>query len=203
MARITDATALRALYGAVNPRSAKKVMPALDGHCRRIIALSPFAVLATIGPDGLPDLSPRGDAPGFIRVTEDGALLVPDRRGNNRLDSLLNILGHPKVALLFLVPGLDETLRVAGEAEIRDDAELCASLAMDGKPPATVLRITVREAFLQCGRAPMRGRLWDPDARIDRALLPSMAEMLKDQIAFAEEAESQDAAEARYRASLY
>lgn len=203
MAILTDPQALRQLYGAVNPRSARKVLPALDAHCRRIIALSPFAVLATLGADGLPDLSPRGDAPGFIRVDEAGALLIPDRRGNNRLDSLLNILGHPRVAVLFLVPGLDETLRVAGDAEIRDDAELRAAFAVDGREPATVLRIRVREAFLHCGRAPMRAGLWEPGSRIDRALLPSMSAMLKDQIAFAEEAESQPAAEARYRDTLY
>lgn len=203
MARVTDATALRARYGPVNPRSARKVLAGLDGHCRAIIARAPFAVLATVGADGLPDLSPRGDAPGFIRVSDDGALLIPDRRGNNRLDSLLNILSCPRVAVLFLVPGMDETLRVAGDAEIRDDDDLCAAFAIDGRAPATVLRVTVREAFLQCGRAPLRARLWDPDSRIDRASLPSMAAMLKDQIGLADPAESQAEAEVRYRGTLY
>ncbi len=202
MVQITDPEALRALYGAVNPRSARKVLPALDDHCRRFIALSPFAVLATIGADGLPDISPRGDAPGFIRAGTDGAVLIPDRRGNNRLDSLLNILGCPRVAVLFLVPGVDETLRVAGDAEIRTDDDLRAAFTVDGRAPATVLRIRVREAFLQCGRAPLRAGLWNPDSRIDRALLPSMAAMLKDQIGFAEAAESQEAAQLRYRDTL-
>ena len=199
---ITDVDILRSLYGPVGERSAKKQLDHLDPHCRRFVALSPLVLLASHGSDGLADVTPRGDAPGFVAIEDDRTLLIPDRPGNNRLDSLLNILGNPGVGLLFLVPGVDETLRVNGLAEIHADAGLCARFAVDGRVPKTVLRISVREAYLHCAKALMRSHLWDPERRIDRSTLPSMGEMLKDQLKLAS-AESQDEMLVRYRRTLY
>lgn len=200
--QITDPEALRAIYGTPNPRSLAKQLDRLDPHARRFIALSPFVLLSTTGPDGLGDVTPRGDSPGFVAVADEQTLLIPDRPGNNRLDSLVNILRHPGIGLLFLVPGVDETLRVAGTAEIRADADLLARFVVDGKAPKTVLRVAVRESYLHCGKAFMRSRLWDPASHVDRATLPSMGEMLRDQIGWAT-AETQDEMLERYRKTLY
>ncbi|ODN71627.1 pyridoxamine 5'-phosphate oxidase family protein [Methylobrevis pamukkalensis] len=203
MAKLTSAEDLRALYGTPNPRSARKVLPALDVHCRRIIGLSPFVVLSSTGPDGLGDITPRGDAPGFVEVADDCTLILPDQPGNNRIDTLLNVVANPGVGLLFLIPGMDETLRVQGTAEIRDDADLCARFAVGERAPKTVLVVHVREAYLHCAKALMRARLWDPEARIDRSAIPSMGEMLKDQLGLAATAETQAEMLERYQATLY
>ncbi|SON54653.1 pyridoxamine 5'-phosphate oxidase, FMN-binding family [Hartmannibacter diazotrophicus] len=203
MAAIGDVETLRALYGHPNPRSAKKVLTALDQHCRRFIELSPFTVLSSTGPDGLGDITPRGGEPGFVTIVDDATLLLPDRPGNNRIDTLVNILGNPGVGLLFLIPGVDETLRVQGTAEILDDTDVCHRFAVGERAPKTVLRITVREAYLHCAKAFMRSRLWDPAARIDRAALPSMGEMLKDQLALATRGETQAEMIERYKETLY
>lgn len=202
MARIDTHDALRALYGPVGERSRLKQLPRLDSHCRRFIALSPFVLLATSGADGLSDVTPRGDQPGFVIAPDDETLLIPDRPGNNRLDSLLNVVDHPGVGLLFLVPGVDETLRVNGIAEIRDDEDLRAPFIVDGKMPKTVLKVAIREAYLHCAKALMRSKLWDASAQISRDTLPSMGQMLKDQLNWAT-AESQDEMLVRYRETLY
>ena len=201
--RITDPESLRALYGPAGARSKAKQLDRLDVHCRRFVALSPFVLLSTTGADGLGDVTPRGGAPGFVGVDGDRTLLLPDRPGNNRLDSLVNVLSNPGVGLLFLVPGVDETLRVAGLAEIRADEDLLDRFAVDGRRPRTVLRIEVREAYLHCGKAFMRSRLWDPAAQIDRSSLPSMGEMMRDQIAGLDRAETQAEMVERYRETLY
>ncbi len=203
MTTITDAETLRALYGSPNPRSRDKVLSHLDPHCRRFIALSPFAVLSSTGPDGLGDVTPRGGAPGFVEIADDRTLLLPDRPGNNRIDTLLNVVAHPGVGLLFLVPGVDETLRVQGTAAIDTDPALLSRFAVGERAPKTALRITVREAYLHCAKALMRSRLWDPAARVERSVLPSMAEMMKDQLGLAAKAETQDEMIARYEATLY
>ncbi|MCG8691701.1 MAG: pyridoxamine 5'-phosphate oxidase family protein, partial [Minwuiales bacterium] len=130
-------------------------------------------------------------------------IAIPDRPGNNRLDTLTNLLGNPEVALIFMVPGVAETLRINGTAEIRDDADLCDRFAVDGKLPLSVVLVTVREAYLHCAKSIMRSRIWDPDARIDRSELPSMGQMIKDQIGSTEPAESQEEMVERYRATLY
>lgn len=200
--KIDSPEALRALYGAPGERSARKQLAALDPHCRRFVALSPFVLLATSGADGLCDVTPRGDAPGFVAVADDRTLLMPDRPGNNRLDSLMNILDRPGVGLLFVIPGVDETLRVNGTAEILVDPALLQRFAADGRAPKTVLRIEVREAYLHCAKAFMRSRLWDPAAQVDRSSLPSMGQMLKDQLNL-EHGESQAEMIERYRATLY
>lgn len=174
MARIQSTEALRTLYGAAGERSLRKQLDRLDRHCRRFIELSPFVLVATSGIDGLGDVTPRGDRPGFVTVADDTTLLIPDRPGNNRLDTLMNLIERPGIGLLFLIPGVDETLRVNGTAEIRDDADLLAPFAVDGRLPKTVVRIAVREAYLHCAKAFMRSRLWDPAAQVPRSDLPSM-----------------------------
>jgi PPOX class probable FMN-dependent enzyme len=202
MARVETLEQLRTLYPQPRERSLRKVLPALDTHCRALIARSPLVMLASFGTDGRADVTPRGDAPGFVQVEDEVTLLLPDRPGNNRLDSLSNLIGNPAVGLLFLVPGMDETLRVNGRAEIRDDAELRALFDTDGKLPATVLRISVEEAYLHCAKAFMRSRAWDASTHIDRAELPSMGEMLRDQLGLAT-AETQTEMLQRYRETLY
>jgi uncharacterized protein len=203
VARIVTPEALGRLYNAPSERARLKQLDRLDRHCRRFVELSPLAMLASSSPSGGQDVSPRGGAAGFVRVLDERTLAIPDRPGNNRIDSLANLLASPEVALLFLVPGVDEVLRVAGRAEIRDDAELCQSFAVGERRPATVLLVHVREAFLHCGKALMRARLWEADAKIERASLPSMGEMLKEQIGLTSPAESQETMLARYRENLY
>lgn len=178
---ITDAASLRRLHHPPMSRATDKVLRALDRHCRRIIALSPFCLLATQGPGGA-DISPRGDPAGFVRVLDDRTLLLPDRVGNNRLDNMLNLLANPRIGLLFLVPGMNETLRINGTARITDDARLLAPSAVNGRAPKVALVIAVEEAFLHCAKALVRAALWDPAARIDRASLPSYAAMLLDHV---------------------
>lgn len=174
---ITDLAALSALYGEPGITSLAKEVDHVHPHYRALIERSPFAVLATVGPGGL-DASPRGDPPGFVVVEDAKTLLMPDRRGNNRLDSLRNIVADPRVALLFLLPGVGETLRVSGRATLSTDPALCARFAMDGKLPACVLRIAVETVFFQCARAIKRARLWDPAAQVARESLPSPGTIL-------------------------
>jgi PPOX class probable FMN-dependent enzyme len=202
MSQITDPAQLRALYGPPGQRSVLKQLDRLDHHCLAFIRLSPFLLLSTTGANGLGDVTPRGDAPGFVAVPDDRTLIIPDRPGNNRLDSLQNILENPGVGLLFLVPGVDETLRVNGRAEIRDDPDLLAQFAVDGRLPKTVIRIEVAEAYLHCAKALMRSSLWNPSLQVDRSTLPSMGQMLKDQIGAAT-AETQTEMLERYRQTLY
>jgi PPOX class probable FMN-dependent enzyme len=152
---------LAALYGSVNAASRRKEVPFIAPVYRRWIETSPFAVLATCGPDGL-DASPRGDAPGFVVVENEHTLLLPERRGNNRIDSLRNIVADPRVALLFMIPGVGETLRVSGRARISVEPTLLARFAVQGKPPQCVLTIAVETVFFQCARAIQRAQLWAP-----------------------------------------
>lgn len=176
--RISDLDTLAALYGAPGEASILKEAPALHPPYRAFIAAAPFVALATSGPGGL-DVSPRGDTPGFIEIHDDKTLLLPDRRGNNRVDSLRNVVADPRVALLFLVPGVGETLRVNGHADISIDPALLARFAVDGKAPRSVLVVHVETVFFQCSRAVVRSRLWDPAAQVARSSLPSAGQMLK------------------------
>lgn len=204
MGTVSSLADLERLYRRPAGRALLKQLDHLDRHCRHFISLSPFLVLATGGPHASLDASPRGGPPGFVHVPDDRTLLLPDWPGNNRLDSLRNILESPGVALLFVIPGVDETLRVAGRAEIRSDGALRGRFRSSAdRLPATVLRIEVREAFLQCAKSLMRAGLWDPGRHLDRSALPTMGEMLKDQIGDAGQPETQQAMLARYRANLF
>ncbi|KAA0576036.1 pyridoxamine 5'-phosphate oxidase family protein [Azospirillum sp. Sh1] len=201
--RITDIAALEALYGEPATASIAKEVPALTPGYRALIEASPFLILATSGLDGL-DASPRGDGPGFVRVADDRTLLIPDRRGNNRIDSLRNILADPRVGLLFLVPGLNETLRVNGRAVIDTDPALCGSFAVDGKAPKSVLVVTIETVFFQCARALLRSRLWDPAAQVPRSDLPSVGALLAEASAGREGGDAYDRSLAeRIPKSLY
>ncbi|OZI63623.1 pyridoxamine 5'-phosphate oxidase family protein [Bordetella genomosp. 11] len=179
--RITDLDALTALYGQPKEASVLKESATLHPNYCAFIRAAPFVALATSGPGGL-DVSPRGDAPGFVEIQDESTLLLPDRRGNNRVDSLRNIIADPRVALLFLIPGIGETLRVNGRAAISIEPALLERLAMDGKPPRSVLVVRVETVFFQCSRAVIRSRLWDPSTQLQRDALPSTGRMLRDLI---------------------
>ena len=183
---VTNDAELREVYRPPAPRAAQKVLDHLDVHCRNFIELSPFCVLSSSNADGQADASPRGDPPGFVKVLDDRTLLLPDRPGNNQVDSLQNVVDNPGVGLLFFVPGMNETLRVKGKAEITTDADLLDPLTVAGKAPLSGLKVTVDEAFLHCGRALIRGRIWDADAQIDRKSYPTYGQVLADQIAGAD-----------------
>lgn len=177
--RITDVESLEKLYGVASGAAVEKEIDYLHPHYQRLIAASPFFVLATGGLDGM-DASPRGDAPGFVVVEDEKTLLIPDRRGNNRVDSMRNIIANPRVALLFLIPGVGETLRVNGRAEIRTDPALLERFRVEGKLPRSVLVVRVDTVFFQCARAIFRAKLWDPARHIERASVPSLGTIISD-----------------------
>ena len=184
-------------------RARLKVQPALDGHMRKFIALSPFVCLGSSSDAGA-DVTPRGDQPGFVQVFDDKTLLIPDWPGNNRLDTLMNIEATPNVGLLFLIPGFVESLRVNGVAEISIDPALLERWTVNGKHPRSVLRVSVREAFRHCGKAILRSKLWDESAKVDRSALPSYGQMLKDQTHVRDTAEQiQASVEDAYKNRLY
>ena len=169
---------LEALYEEpVYPPAKFKEVERITAAYRKLIEASPFFALATIGPDGL-DCSPRGDPAGFVRVVDDKTVVIPDRRGNNRIDSLRNLISDPRVALLFLIPGVSETLRIMGRATISTDPELCASFTMQGKAPRSVLVVNVEKVFFQCAKAIVRSKLWDPATKVERASLPTPGAIL-------------------------
>ncbi|NUY01234.1 pyridoxamine 5'-phosphate oxidase family protein [Paraburkholderia youngii] len=204
---LTTIEQLEALYAQPAERSLRKEIPYVNDDYRAFIAAAPFAVLATSGPAGL-DCSPRGDAPGFVRVVDARTLALPDRPGNNRLDSLRNVIGDPRLALLFVIPGVGETLRVNGRGRISNDAALLDSFAVDGKLPRTVLLIDVESVYFHCSKAIVRSRLWDPARHIERSQLPSTGAILQ-HIFAANDGEKFDAAAydrelpERVRATLY
>ena len=172
---------LRTLYPAATERIVKKQLAALDAHCQRLIALSPFVVIASGGKDHAMDASPRGGLPGFVRIVDEQTLLIPDAPGNNRLDTFENIIATEQVGLLFLVPGVDETLRVNGTARLSCAEELISRFADHTRRPKLVIEVKVEAAYLHCPKALMRSKLWHPESRIDRAQLPTVIEMINDQ----------------------
>jgi hypothetical protein len=177
--RITNVATLERLYGAPAGAAVEKEIDYIHPHYRAMIAASPFVILATSGPEGL-DTSPRGDAAGFVTVEDEKTLLLPDRRGNNRVDSLRNIITDPHVALLFLIPGVGETLRVNGRAIISTAPALLERFSVGGKLPRSVIVVYVDTVFFQCSRAVFRAKLWDPAQHIERGSLPSLGTMLAD-----------------------
>jgi PPOX class probable FMN-dependent enzyme len=169
---------LRSLYKQPSDRAHNKVIDHIDDVCRRFIAASPFVIVASRGADGRLDVSPKGDPPGFVDVLDERTLAIPDRLGNNRLDTFDNLLVHPEVGLLFLIPGNGDTLRVSGTARLVRDATLQARLAVDGRTPNLVVVVTVEEAFMHCPKCIARSKLWSPDHWPDRTNVPSLAEAL-------------------------
>ena len=166
--RITTLERLRAIMGDPGPATALKINPALDSFMRDFIARSPFLILSTADAEGRQDTSPKGDLPGFVAVEEDGTLLIPDRSGNRLLFGLQNLLVNPNVGILFMMPGVNETLRVNGRAELTDDPALCGRLASRGRPALLVIRVTVEECFFHCAKAFLRSSLWKPEAWLER-----------------------------------
>jgi len=189
---------LRALYPAPQERSLKKQLGALDAHCLRFIALSPFVVIASSGDANALDASPRGGAPGFVRALDAHTLLIPDAPGNNRLDTLENIVATGRVGLLFLIPGVDETLRINGRARLSTAPETLARLADERRTPRLAIEVAVEAAYLHCAKALMRSALWNASTQVERSMLPTMGEMLRDQTGMAGPAETQEAMLARY-----
>jgi PPOX class probable FMN-dependent enzyme len=172
---------LRTLYGAAKERALKKEMTSLDVHCRQFIALSPFIVIGSGDSAGQLDASPRGGVPGFVKVLDGHTILIPDSAGNNRLDTLENILSAREVGLLFLIPGMDETLRINGVASLHTDAEYLTRCASELKSPKLVIKVRVRQAYLHCAKAFMRSKLWEVSSKIDRQVMPTMNEMIGSQ----------------------
>jgi PPOX class probable FMN-dependent enzyme len=167
-------------YRAPNQRVLDKEIAAIDEHCRAFIALSPFATLATADAEGFPDVSPRGGDPGFVKVLDPHRLALPDRQGNNRIDSLRNLAVNPRAALLFFVPGIDETLRVFGTTSVVAPDELDVDLTEFGRAPHSVLVLQVTRAYFQCAKAVMRSGLWDPERRVARSVFPPFSQVLRD-----------------------
>ncbi|GJE03122.1 pyridoxamine 5'-phosphate oxidase family protein [Methylobacterium isbiliense] len=188
MAAVRTVAELERIYGAfgaVGEASTAKVADHITPHYRRFIEAAPFLALATSGPEGL-DCSPRGDVPGLVRIADPRTLLLPDRRGNNRIDSLRNVVRDPRVGLMFLIPGIGNAMRVNGRAVIEDDPALCDSFAVEGKAPRTVMVIAVAEVYFQCARALIRSGLWQSDRHVDPKTLPTpgliLAEMSRGRV---------------------
>jgi PPOX class probable FMN-dependent enzyme len=197
-----DSSDLKTIYPNPTPRVIAKARPEIDVHAKKFIAMSPFCVIATSSLDGSVDASPRGGHPGFANVAGPNLLLVPDRSGNNRIDSIKNIVeGSGFVQLIFFVPGIDETLRVGGKGKVSADPKLLAAMEEFGKLPRAVLRIDVTEAYFHCGKALMRARLWAKDTQVERAVFPSISQVIHDQTKLGE-AEPQVDVEARYQTQL-
>jgi len=202
MNEITKPEEVRALYGEPSDLVQKKVLDHLDKHSQHFIRLSPFVVIASSDDRGA-DATPRGDAPGFVAILDDRRLLIPDRRGNNRIDTLLNVARNPQIGLLFMVPGINETLRVNGIGRIVTDQALLAPMTVQGKAPTSGLEIDVREVFFHCGKAMIRSRLWQADAQVERKSFPSLGRIVADQIAGIDAEAAEKNLEEAYRSRLY
>jgi len=200
---ITDAAALRDFFGPTSLLVQRKQLARLDRHCRRFIELSPFLVLATADSQGRVDASPRGDAPGFVLVRDDSTLLLPDRPGNNRVDSFGNVIANPGVGLVFFVPGIEETLRVNGRARVVTDAALLAPAEAQGKAPRAGLLIAIDEVYFHCAKALKRSHLWDPARHVDRASFPTLGKIIAEQTAACSAEEADARIDESYRTRLY
>jgi PPOX class probable FMN-dependent enzyme len=203
MAHIQTIDQLRTHYAEPKGRPLTKQLDRLEPHSKHFISLSPFLILSSSSPSGLQDASPRGEGPGFVQVIDDSTVAIPDRPGNNRLDTLLNILQNPQIGLLFLIPGVDETLRINGQAEIRDDSDLVDLFEVQNKKPKSVLLVYVEEVYLHCAKALMRSKLWNIDAQIERTQLPTIGHMINDQSKSHEPEETDEAMKARYKEVLF
>ncbi len=200
--KISNEENLRAIYGWPKGRAEKKVLPSLEQHSRHFIQTSPFFVLSSYDKAGKVDASPRGGDAGFVYIEDDNHLIVPDSKGNNRVDSLVNIVETGRVGMLFLIPGVDETLRINGQAEIRTDEAFLALFSSEKNPPKSCLYIRVEEVFLHCAKALMRSKLWDQDKQINRADFPTMGRMLNEQLGTNKREETQEEMVQRYLPDL-
>ena len=203
MSAIETERELHAMYAPTKERAIKKQLPRLDQHCRNFLALARFVVLSTCDAQGNMDASPRGGEAGFVKVIDDNTVIVPDWSGNNRLDTFANILQSGRIGAIFLVPGVDEALRINGAASLRNDEAFTSRCEVNGRFPKLVVHIAVKEAYLHCAKAIMRAQLWLPEAKVERTVLPTMNEMLRDQIGQIEPAEPQAHMVERHQTELY
>ena len=202
MANPLNSDELRALYGIPSGRAAIKVLSALEQHSRNFIGHSPFLILSSYNSDGSMDTSPRGGKKGFVKILDDSQILIPDAKGNNRIDSLINIAETGKVGLLFLLPGIDETLRVNGSAVITNENKYLKMFPDETRPPKTCILIKIEEVFLHCAKALMRSKLWNPTFHLTRPAFPTMGKMLKDQLGGDKPLETQEEMVKRYKKDL-
>jgi len=202
MSVIESSDDLRATYAEPGEAASRKLMPKLDKHARAFIALSPFLVISSRGPGGA-DCSPRGDGPGFVRVVDDNTVLIPDRKGNNLLDTLGNVVADPEVGLLFFVPGVAETLRANGTARIVTERALLEPMAVRGQVPASAMEVRIGQVYFHCGRSLIRAKLWDPDSRIERGSFPSLGRIIADQVAGIDAEAADQRLEEAYTTRLY
>jgi uncharacterized protein len=179
--RIADEAALRVLFGQAEGLAVRKTIPRIDRHARDFIARSPFLCIATSNAQGRADVSPRGDPAGFVQVLDDHHLAIPDRPGNNRLDTMVNILENPNIGLIFMIPGFEDTLRINGKAEITSDPAVLERARVDGKLPKVAIRVRVEEQFFHCAKAFRRSRLWQPEAVVDRKVMPALGRIILEQ----------------------
>ncbi len=208
MSRIEEKSVLRTKMGEVGPLAAGKTLKRIDKYAKTYIERSPFLCIGTADENGNADVSPRGDPPGFVRIVDDRTIIIPDRPGNNRVDTMANIIANPKVGILFIIPGIDDTLRVNGRAEIIDDPAELAPAAINGRAPKIGIRVHVDEVFFHCAKAFRRSQLWDQAAHQDRAFLPGLAHMVMEQARACEvDTEESDQVEAEiqeeYKTGLY
>ncbi|SMH57732.1 pyridoxamine 5'-phosphate oxidase family protein [Mesorhizobium australicum] len=189
---ITSREELRSVYKPASEGSLRKELKALDSHAASFIGRSPFVLIGTTDGKGHADVTPKGDRPGFVAVLDSRTIAIPDRPGNNRLDTLENLLEEPAIGLLFLIPGMDETLRINGKAKITADDSLRARFEVDGKLPQAVIVVTVEATYMHCAKAFMRSQLWHPESWPDRKSLPTLGQILKDQLALDQSAEAMD-----------
>lgn len=203
MDTIENVEQLRESYGAPSERALKKQLSRFDKYCRDFIARSPFLVVASADPSGRCDASPKGDAPGFVQVIDDTTLLIPDRLGNNRIDTLANLIARPGIGLIFFVPGINETLRVNGKSSITTDPTLLELFAVNGKVPRSAIMVTAEEIYFHCGKALIRSDLWNPDKQVRRSDFPSLGRILADQIGGISVEESERYTAESYRTRLY
>ena len=206
--RVTDVSALRGLFSPTHTLAALKSQPVLDPHAQDFIRRSPFLCIGTQNAAGKADVSPRGDPQGFVRILDERTLAIPDRPGNNRLDTQANILSNPNVGLLFMVPGFDDSLRINGRASLTTDPDLLATMVVNDRVPTLAIIIEVDEVFLHCAKAFRRSRLWDPEARQDRKEMPTLLKMILDQTTGAPQDPAEmrridEGLEADYRSSMY
>ena len=205
---INKETALRSRFGTVHPLAVTKSRPGLDKYSRQFISLSPFVVISTADTEGKADLSPRGDPPGFVQMIDDRTILIPDRPGNNRLDTMANIVANPNVGCLFFIPGFEDTLRLNGKAHITEDAALLKACIVNSKVPKVGILIAIDEVFMHCAKALKRSKLWGEDYRQDRTQLPSIARIILDQtcdtgVDEAAAAKADEDVEGDYKTGLY
>lgn len=203
MTKIKTIEQLRKFYRPAQKRALAKQLSRLEPHSQRFIELSPFLAISSCGADGRMDVSPRGEKPGFVHVLDDTTIAIPDRPGNNRLDTLENLVSNPSVGLIFMIPGINEVMRLNGVAEIRTDEFLLEQFRVNDRLPATVISVQVEEVYMHCAKAITRSRLWDAAAQVERSVMPTMSEIIRDQIGSDISFETQSEMERRHAKQLY